>query len=74
MTYTIKEASDITGIPATTLRYYDKEGILPFLERKESGHRMFSEQDRSATAGIISSARGTRSLRRTRSRTRTTMC
>jgi predicted site-specific integrase-resolvase len=33
MTYTIKEASDITGIPATTLRYYDKEGILPFLER-----------------------------------------
>ena len=31
MTYTIKEASDITGIPATTLRYYDKEGILPFL-------------------------------------------
>ena len=35
MTYTIKEASDITGIPATTLRYYDKEGILPFLERKE---------------------------------------
>ena len=30
MTYTIKEASDITGIPATTLRYYDKEGILPF--------------------------------------------
>ncbi len=41
MTYTIKEASDITGIPATTLRYYDKEGILPFLERKESGHRMF---------------------------------
>ena len=45
MTYTIKEASDITGIPATTLRYYDKEGILPFLERKESGHRMFSEQD-----------------------------
>ena len=45
MTYTIKEASDITGIPATTLRYYDKEGILPFLERKESGHKMFSEQD-----------------------------
>ena len=41
MTYTIKEASDITGIPATTLRYYDKEGILPFLERKESGHRIF---------------------------------
>ena len=29
MTYTIKEASDITGIPATTLRYYDKKGIRP---------------------------------------------
>lgn len=34
MTYTIKEASDITGIPATTLRYYDKEGILPVFGAK----------------------------------------
>ena len=43
--YSIKEAADITGIPATTLRYYDKEGLLPFIERKESGYRLFSEGD-----------------------------
>ena len=35
----------MTGIPATTLRYYDKEGLLPFLERRESGYRTFSEVD-----------------------------
>ena len=45
MTYTIKEASDITGIPATTLRYYDKEGLLPHMERSDGGMRMFTEDD-----------------------------
>lgn len=45
MPYTIKEASKITGIPASTLRYYDKEGLLPFIERKASGYRLFSESD-----------------------------
>lgn len=43
--YSIKEAAAITGIPTTTLRYYDKEGLLPFIERKESGYRLFSEGD-----------------------------
>lgn len=45
MSYTIKEASALTGIPATTLRYYDKEGLLPFIERRESGYRLFSDGD-----------------------------
>ena len=45
MTYTIKEASDITGIPATTLRYYDKEGLLPFVERSNGGVRIFKDED-----------------------------
>ncbi|MGN0479212.1 MAG: MerR family transcriptional regulator [Hominenteromicrobium sp.] len=45
MSYTIKEASARTGIPATTLRYYDKEGLLPFIERRESGYRLFSDGD-----------------------------
>lgn len=45
MSYTIKEASALTGIPATTLRYYDKEGLLPFIKRRESGYRLFSEGD-----------------------------
>ena len=45
MTYTIGEMSKMLNVSSSTIRYYDKEGILPFLERKESGHRMFSEQD-----------------------------
>lgn len=43
--YTIKETSQLLGIPATTLRYYDKIGLLPFVERRESGYRMFTEKD-----------------------------
>ncbi len=45
MEYTIKQVSDMTGIPSSTLRYYDKEGLLPHLIRKESGYRMFRETD-----------------------------
>ncbi|MGN1328507.1 MAG: MerR family transcriptional regulator [Eubacterium sp.] len=45
MSYTIKQVSEMTNIPATTLRYYDKEGLLPFLERKESGYRVFNDGD-----------------------------
>lgn len=29
MSYTIQQVSKMTRIPATTLRYYDKEGLLP---------------------------------------------
>lgn len=43
--YTIQQVSKMTHIPATTLRYYDKEGLLPFLERRESGYRAFSDVD-----------------------------
>lgn len=45
MSYTIKEAAQITHLPATTLRYYDREGVLPMVERRESGYRTFSDTD-----------------------------
>lgn len=45
MNYTIKEVSNILNIPSSTLRYYDKEGLLPFVKRKDSGYREFSEND-----------------------------
>ena len=45
MSYTIQQVPNMTGIPATTLRYYDKEGLLPFLERRSSGYREFSDID-----------------------------
>lgn len=43
--YTVGEMAKILGIPASTLRYYDKEGLLPFVERSSSGIRVFSEKD-----------------------------
>ena len=42
---TVGEMAKILGIPASTLRYYDKEGLLPFVERSSGGIRMFTEKD-----------------------------
>ena len=43
--YTIGQVSNITQISTDTLRYYDKIGLLPFVKRNQSGHRIFSEND-----------------------------
>jgi len=43
--YNIKEAAKLAGLSASTIRYYDKQGLLPFLGRTEAGYRVFSEQD-----------------------------
>ena len=43
--YTIKDVAKRTGISAYTLRYYDKEGLLPFVRRSDSGIRIFTEED-----------------------------
>ena len=43
--YTIKEVAEMLHIPATTLRYYDKEGLLPYVKRMHSGYRLFSDDD-----------------------------
>lgn len=45
MLYTVGEMAKILGIPASTLRYYDKEGLLPFVERSSGGIRMFTDKD-----------------------------
>lgn len=45
MTYRIKEVAEKMNLPASTIRYYDKEGLLPHLERKESGYRVFNDGD-----------------------------
>lgn len=50
--YTIKDAAAMMKVPTSTLRYYDKEGLLPFVERLESGYRIFTEKD-IATLRII---------------------
>ena len=33
------------GVAPSTLRYYDKEGLLPFDERSGGGIRMFKDED-----------------------------
>lgn len=45
MFYTVGEMAKLLGVPASTLRYYDKEGLLPFVERSSGGIRMFKESD-----------------------------
>ena len=45
MAYIVGEIAKLLGVTASTLRYYDKEGLLPFVERSSSGIRMFRESD-----------------------------
>ena len=45
MVYTVGEMAKRLGVPASTLRYYDKEGLLPFVERSSGGIRMFQDSD-----------------------------
>jgi DNA-binding transcriptional MerR regulator len=42
--YTIGQVSEMFQLPISTLRYYDKEGLFPNLER-QSGRRLFSEDE-----------------------------
>ncbi len=42
--YTIGQVSELFRLPVSTLRYYDKEGLFPGLERV-SGIRKFSEKE-----------------------------
>lgn len=42
--YTIGQVSKLFGLPVSTLRYYDKEGLFPNMER-QSGIRKFGEQE-----------------------------
>ena len=45
MLYTIGEMAKTLGLPTSTLRFYDKKGLLPFMERSSGGMRMFSDKD-----------------------------
>lgn len=45
MNYTITQAAEKMNLTAYTLRYYEKEGLLPFVERTKSGIRRFTDSD-----------------------------
>ena len=42
--YSIGQVAEMFGLPISTLRYYDKQGLFPNMERV-SGIRRFSEQE-----------------------------
>ena len=45
-TYTIKEAAALTGLPASTLRYYESIGVIsPISRGASSRHRVYDEAD-----------------------------
>lgn len=44
-TYTIREATQLTGVSQDTLRYYEKIGLLAPIRRSDSGHRRYTEID-----------------------------
>ena len=45
MKYLIKEAAEKLNVSIHTLRYYDKEGLTPFIKKDENGVRKYTEED-----------------------------
>jgi DNA-binding transcriptional MerR regulator len=45
MGYSIAKVAEKTRLTQHTLRYYEKEGLLPFVDRTDSGNRDFKEKD-----------------------------
>lgn len=45
MPYSIGQVALKTGLTTHTLRYYEKEGLLPFVHKTSSGLRLFSDND-----------------------------
>ncbi|MEW4282474.1 MerR family transcriptional regulator [Priestia koreensis] len=41
-TYTIGQVAEIYQLSISQLRYYDKQGLFPFLQRTEKGDRVFT--------------------------------
>lgn len=41
----IKEASEQVSITPSSIRYYDEQGLLPFVKRDVNGYRQFQEGD-----------------------------
>ena len=50
--YTIHEACKRTGLTAHTLRYYEKEKLLPNVSRSAGGFRQYTDEDMESLAMI----------------------
>lgn len=45
MRYSIGQVAKKLGLTTHTIRYYDKEGLLPFVRKGSSGARVFLDED-----------------------------
>ncbi|QUI24244.1 MerR family transcriptional regulator [Vallitalea pronyensis] len=45
MGYTIGQTAEKVGLSTYTLRYYEKEGLIPIIHRNASGIRMYNDDD-----------------------------
>jgi len=52
MGWTVKQTVEKTGIPADTLRYYDKEGIVS-PKRHENGYRQYDDNDITSLKNVV---------------------
>ncbi|MET9427471.1 MULTISPECIES: MerR family transcriptional regulator [unclassified Streptomyces] len=43
--YTISEVADWTGLTAHTLRWYERIGLMPHVDRSHTGQRRFTNRD-----------------------------
>lgn len=43
MNYTIGQVAKMNHLSISQLRYYDNQGLLPFLKRTQNGNRVFDE-------------------------------
>ncbi|MFI2235114.1 MerR family transcriptional regulator [Streptomyces chrestomyceticus] len=43
--YTISEVAECTGLSAHTLRWYERIGLMPHVDRTHTGQRRFSNRD-----------------------------
>ena len=46
MSYTIRQAAEMTHLTVHAIRYYDKEGMLPFENRTQGVIRKFEQRDK----------------------------
>ncbi|MGY3201468.1 MerR family transcriptional regulator [Streptomyces sp. TE5632] len=44
-TYTISEVAALTGLSAHTLRWYERIGLMPHIDRSHTGQRRYSSRD-----------------------------
>ncbi len=43
--YTIQEVTKKVNMPSSTLRFYESKGLLPKVDRTDSGYRLYTDDD-----------------------------